>query len=137
MTDRPASDSSSSPDYVGLVSFLVRPLLDAPDSLRVDCETSPNKPRVWIRLAFEGSDRGRVFGRSGRNIQAIRTVLQAAAQAAGQTLHLDIYSTNSEGEFVSEESHHPTESKPKLRQDSANEGVRSPVVKAPPKLRKQ
>jgi hypothetical protein len=32
-----------------------------------------------------------VFGRGGRNIQAIRTVIQAAAQAAGQSVHLDIY----------------------------------------------
>ncbi|NET60385.1 MAG: KH domain-containing protein [Symploca sp. SIO2E6] len=79
-----------SPDYVGLIRFLVEPLLESPASLSIHCEMS-SKARVWIRLAFGGDDKGRVFGRGGRNIQAIRTVLKAAAQAAGQSVHLDIY----------------------------------------------
>lgn len=86
-----ASVQNASPDYVGLVRFLVEPFLESPTSLRVDCERSNAKERVWIRLAFEGADKGRVFGRGGRNIQAIRTVIQAVAQAAGQFVHLDIY----------------------------------------------
>jgi|GEM_PF-344034 len=149
MADRPADSDSlpSTPDYVGLVSFLVKPLLDAPDSLRVDCEVSPNTPRpnkarVWIRLAFEGSDRGRVFGRSGRNIQAVRTVLQAAAQSVGQTLHLDVFSTDADGEAASQDSQQFTDSRPEStrptrRQDVLSEAPRSPVVKAPPKRRNQ
>lgn len=83
--------AQTSPDYIGLVSFLVKPFLESPESLSVDCEEIKNKQRVWIRLAFEGTDLGRVFGRGGRNIQAIRTVLQAAATLAGQSLYLDIY----------------------------------------------
>jgi uncharacterized protein len=82
---------SAMPDYVGLVRFLVQPFLESPSSLKVDCEIIPSKPRVWIRLAFEGEDKGRVFGRGGRNIQAIRTVIEAAAKAAGQSVYLDIY----------------------------------------------
>ncbi|MBR8826285.1 MAG: KH domain-containing protein [Gomphosphaeria aponina SAG 52.96 = DSM 107014] len=80
-----------SPDYSGLMQFLVQPLLDSPAALSIDCEQFNNNQRVWIRLAFEPSDKGRVFGRSGRNIQAIRTVLTTAATAAGQSLYLDIY----------------------------------------------
>lgn len=86
-----SSLQDASPDYVGLVRFLVEPFLESPQRLSVDCEKSQAKERVWIRLAFEGTDKGRVFGRGGRNIQAIRAVLQAAAQAAGQSVHLDIY----------------------------------------------
>lgn len=82
---------ATSPDYAGLVRFLVQPFLESPTSLKVDCEISPSKPRVWIRIAFEGEDKGRVFGRGGRNIQAIRTVMEAAAKAAGQSVYLDIY----------------------------------------------
>lgn len=80
-----------SPDYVGLVHFLVQPLLDSPASLKVDCEVVSAKARVWIRLAFDDSDKGRVFGRGGRTIQAIRIVLEAVAQAAGHVVYLDIY----------------------------------------------
>ena len=92
---------TASPDYVGLVKFLVQPFLESPESICVDCEPSLSDQRVWIRLAFEGTDKGRVFGRGGRNIQAIRTVLNAAAAAAGQTVHLDIYGSQSNSSSTS------------------------------------
>ncbi len=81
----------TSPDYLGLVRFLLEPFLDNPDSLRVDCERSNGRSRILIRVAFDTADKGKVFGRGGRNIQAIRTVLQASAKAAGQLAHLDVY----------------------------------------------
>lgn len=83
--------TTSPPDYPGLVKFLLLPFLESPNSLKVDCEISATRPKVWIRLAFEGEDKGRVFGRGGRNIQAIRTVISAAAKLAGQSVYLDIY----------------------------------------------
>ncbi len=89
------SSETLPPDYEGLVRFLVQPFLESPDALRLDCETSPNKTKVWIRLAFEGVDKGRVFGRGGRNIQAVRTVLSAIADLAGQSIHLDVYGSPS------------------------------------------
>jgi hypothetical protein len=84
-------ENQASPDYVSLLRFLLEPLLESGDSLSVDCEKSPSKPKVWIRMAFDDPDKGRVFGRGGRNIQAIRTVLEAAAQTAGESIYLDIY----------------------------------------------
>ena len=83
-------------NYAGLVQFLIEPFLESPESLKIDCEILPSKPRVWIRLAIDGEDKGRVFGRGGRNIQAIRTVLEASARFNGQTLYLDIYGSGSE-----------------------------------------
>ncbi|MFW6357685.1 MAG: KH domain-containing protein [Chroococcales cyanobacterium] len=80
-----------SPDYSGLIDFLVKPFLEFPDSLSVHCEPVNQNQRVWIRVAFEGTDKGRVFGRGGRNIQAIRTVLETAAKGSGQSVYLDIY----------------------------------------------
>ena len=84
------------PDYAGLVRFLVQPFLESPDSLSVDCEISASTARVWIRVAFEGEDKGRVFGRGGRNIQAIRTVMAAAAALAGNLVYLDIYGSQAQ-----------------------------------------
>ena len=91
-----------SPDYVGLVRFLVEPFLESPESLSIDCETSNGNARVWIRLAFEGEDKGRVFGRGGRNIQAIRTVIEASAQAVGQLVYLDIYGSSGQSRDASD-----------------------------------
>ncbi len=86
-----------SPDYVGLVRFLMQPFLDSPESLSVDCELTQTHKRAWIRIAFDGTDKGKVFGRGGRNIQAIRTVIAAAAQAVGQSVYLDIYGSTAGG----------------------------------------
>lgn len=85
------SSPAATPDYVGLVAFLVKPFLEFPDSLRVDCEQANQQQRVWIRLAFQETDKPRVFGRGGRNLAAIRAVLTSAAVGAGQSLYLDIY----------------------------------------------
>lgn len=84
-------DLSATPDYVGVVKFLLEPFLESPGSLKVDCEVLPRNSRVLIRVAFDGEDRGRVYGRGGRNIQAIRTVLQGIARSSGYSLHLDVF----------------------------------------------
>jgi len=78
-------------DYGALVRFLIKPFLETPDALRVDCEVLGKPPKVLVRVAFSEDDRGKVFGRGGRNIQAIRTVLKATAQLRHQVAHLDIY----------------------------------------------
>jgi predicted RNA-binding protein YlqC (UPF0109 family) len=87
---------AAGPNYIGLVKFLVQPFLESPESLSVDCEMSHTLKRAWIRIAFDPTDKGKVFGRGGRNIQAIRTVIAAAAELAGQSVYLDIYGNNSQ-----------------------------------------
>ncbi|OKH27792.1 KH domain-containing protein [Chroogloeocystis siderophila] len=82
---------TSSPKYTELVKFLIQPFLENPNSLSVDCEVSRSTNKVWIRVAFEGDDKGRVYGRGGRNIQAIRTAIAAAGAIAEQSVYLDIY----------------------------------------------
>lgn len=86
--------TKTSPDYVGLVKFLIEPFLDNPESLYVNSEIIRNK-KIWLRIAFDSESRGKVFGRGGRNIQAIRTVLGTAAALAGQSVYLDIYDDKS------------------------------------------
>jgi len=118
---------STSPDYYGLVKFLIHPLLDAPEALSIDCEKSNNNQRVWVRLAFESTDKGRVFGRSGRNIQAIRTVLRTTATTAGQSLYLDIY----ESEKIYKESQvsNSTEKEGRRKSRSGPTNIPKPSVK--------
>jgi predicted RNA-binding protein YlqC (UPF0109 family) len=70
---------------------LVEPFLLSPEGLRLDCEISQGGSRIWLRLALEEEDKGRLFGRGGKNIQAIRTLLQVVAAQAGQSFHLEIY----------------------------------------------
>ncbi len=109
----------SEPDYSKLVRFLCEPFLDHPESLKLDCEASKGLGRVLIRLAVEGEDKGRIFGRGGRNILAIRNVLQAIAKIYAQSVHLEVFGNssheNKHGERSSHESRRSSAPKPPVR----------------------
>ena len=124
---------ATSPNYVGLVQFLVQPFLESPESLSVDCEVSQVLNRIWIRIAFDSTDKEKVFGRGGRNIQAIRTVIATAAELAGQSVYLDIYGTSSQSRdstsFDEEQEERILPPKSKERENN----IPKPVVK--PRLR--
>ncbi|MFE4105474.1 KH domain-containing protein [Almyronema epifaneia] len=112
-----AATAKGEPDFAEVVRFLVSPFLEASSDLSVDCEYRANRSRVWIRVAFDGEDRGRVFGRGGRNIQAIRTVIKAMAQLSGLQAHLEIYGEGNsrserEGNGPPRSSAPPTRSRP-------------------------
>ena len=94
------------PDYAELLRFLMQPFLDTPTALRVDCEKCADGTRIWVRMAFEGADKGRIFGRGGRNVQAVRDVLNGVAKAAGQTATLEIYGGH-QGDEPSEQASRP------------------------------
>jgi uncharacterized protein len=119
--------STSNPDYIELVRFLVQPFLESPESLKVDCEISHLRKRAWIRVAFDGEDKGKVFGRGGRNIQAIRTCVAAAAQSAGESVYLDIYGSNGRDDSSFGEEREERLPPPKFRdgKDTGNRDVRS------------
>ena len=88
-----ASQNNASPDYAGLVSFLLEPFLEDPKTLSIHCEQVASTKKLWLRVAFDTNDKGKVFGRGGRNIKAIRTVLNTAATNVNQQVYLDIYGT--------------------------------------------
>jgi predicted RNA-binding protein YlqC (UPF0109 family) len=75
--------------YIKLLRFLLQPLLEQTDSLRLHAEV--NGVRVWLRVAIAPADRGKVFGKGGKTIQTIRTVLNAAAKNWGHSLTLELY----------------------------------------------
>jgi hypothetical protein len=83
------------PDYEGLVRYLMLPFLDSPEDLKTDVEQLGNHRRVLLRVAFAPDDRGRMFGRGGRNIQAIRTVLETTAALYEQRISLDVFGESS------------------------------------------
>lgn len=88
----------STPNYLELVKFIIEPFLEDPASLRVDIERCKQNEHFWVRLAFDDADKGKVYGRGGRNLQAIRTTLEMAAASAGRSLYLEVYAAEGEGE---------------------------------------
>lgn len=99
------------PDYVELTRFLMEPLLDSPEDLKVYTEVLSGGSKVWVRVALEGdNDRGRFFGRGGRNIQAIRNILKAAGQNAAQQVTLEVFGSDPEKEEGRSPSRSPNQS---------------------------
>lgn len=93
-----AEASPTRPDYLELVRLLIGPLVASPEAIDIDCEVSRQGRSHWLRLALPEDERGRLLGRGGRNLQAIRTVLGAAAQLADHRVTLDVYLPDGERE---------------------------------------
>ena len=76
-------------DLAGLVDSIVRPLVDEPDALEVtSVEAEDGGMVIEIRVA-EG-DAGKVIGRQGRVIKAIRTLARAAASRSGKLVEVEL-----------------------------------------------
>ncbi len=60
-----------------LVEYVLRNLVEDPSRLRVTSDRGPKGVRIEVRCA-EG-DAGRIIGRNGRIINAVRTLARAAA----------------------------------------------------------
>jgi predicted RNA-binding protein YlqC (UPF0109 family) len=71
-----------------LVSHLARGLVREPDRVRVHEHVEHG--RTVIELSVAPSDRGRVIGREGRTVNAMRTLLDALAQRRGGSCRLEI-----------------------------------------------
>ncbi|MEL6788527.1 MAG: KH domain-containing protein [Cyanobacteria bacterium J06607_15] len=120
-TELSGDQKVESPDYEKLARFLIEPFLENPQSLSLNSEVNPQSKKIWLRVAFDKSDRGKVFGRGGRNIQAIRTTIQTAASAHGETVFLDIYSDE------------PPQSDDSNRRERSTSGNNNRRRKGPPK----
>lgn len=89
--------SAQQPDYIRLVRLLLEPLVSAPENLKVDCETCAGGQKLLVRVAVEEGDRGRVFGRGGRNVEAVRTLLKVSAMTVARTAHLEVHGSSPPG----------------------------------------
>ncbi len=77
---------SKTPDSETLVRFLVTSLVDDPGS--VDVVKKVSGESVTYEISLNPDDVGKVIGRQGRVIKAIRTVVRAAASVNGE--HVDV-----------------------------------------------
>lgn len=125
-TEHGSDRLAGSPNYEQLARFTIEPFLEDPQSLSINSEINSNNSKIWLRIAFDKSDRGKVFGRGGRNIQAIRTTIKTAATAHNESVFLDIYSD--------EPSNDDSNGRPK---DSGNSRRRKSPSKPAPKIAKK
>jgi predicted RNA-binding protein YlqC (UPF0109 family) len=67
---------------------MARSLVDHPDSVRVS-EVESSSGTV-LELTVADSDMGRVIGKGGRVVNAMRTMVDVAAEKSGQRVSLEI-----------------------------------------------
>ena len=73
---------------LAVLQYIVRSIVDDPDSVTVDVEEGRNS--VMFRLHVAPSDMGRVIGRRGRVAQAIRQLVRATASLEDVRATVDI-----------------------------------------------
>jgi len=72
-----------------LVEFVARALVDDPDAVSVDSYEEDDGTLVYeVHVAED--DVGKVIGRSGRTVNAIRAVVRAAAIRDGRRVLVDV-----------------------------------------------
>lgn len=70
-----------------VLDYLVRALVDDPDSVEVDAVEG--RRGVSLRVSVAPGDMGRVIGKRGRTANAVRTVTRAAAVRDGVEVDVD------------------------------------------------
>lgn len=71
-----------------LLLFIVRGIVDEPDRVEVSAEETDSRVSLTLRVA-EG-DVGKVIGRGGRIVRAIRTVMKAASVKAQKRVSVEV-----------------------------------------------
>ncbi|MFL5895652.1 MAG: KH domain-containing protein [Thermoleophilaceae bacterium] len=71
-----------------LLEFLTRSIVDQPDAVTV--ETAEEEDALVLELRVADDDAGKIIGRRGRTITALRTVMRAAGASQDQRVLVDL-----------------------------------------------
>ncbi len=76
-------------DLEAFLRDVLTPLLDHPDAFRVEVAGEGRKRDALVYA--DPRDRGRIIGKHGRMISALRTLCKAAGEKAGVVVELELY----------------------------------------------
>lgn len=79
--------SELSEDVVGLVEAVVKPLIEFEDDLEIT-SSEEDGGDILVEIRVNEEDAGKVIGRQGRVIKAVRTLARAAASREG--VHVEV-----------------------------------------------
>lgn len=71
-----------------LVTSIIQQLVDYPDKMQVNEQTVGNRTEIQIRV--DKADRGKIIGKQGRVINAVRTLVNAAASKKNARVSIEI-----------------------------------------------
>ncbi len=73
-----------------LVEYLVKSLADHPEEVLL--EENEDDETIFLQLRISPDDLGKIIGKGGNTINAIRTIVQAAASSHKKRAKLDVAS---------------------------------------------
>ena len=82
------------------VEYIVKNLVDHPESVKI-AEVGGTHTLI-IELSVEKSDIGKIIGKNGKTINAIRTLLMSVASRNGLRVNLEIIEEDSKSESETE-----------------------------------
>jgi predicted RNA-binding protein YlqC (UPF0109 family) len=80
-----------STDYVDLVEYIVKNIVDKPDSVVVEAVQGRGRSET-VEIRLDPVDVGRVIGKGGRNIEAIRSLVKASAIKEHHRVNVEVIS---------------------------------------------
>ena len=83
-----ASEEMPSDKVADLVEYIVCGLVDDEDAVSLDVTDSEGSSLIEVTCAEE--DAGRIIGRRGRTIKAIRTLARALGQRVGTSVEVEV-----------------------------------------------
>ncbi len=84
----PTVKKGSLKDVVNFVDYVVRSLVDSPELVKVELENS-EKGQV-ININCKKEDIGKIIGKSGKTIMAIRALVTGAASRLNQQVNVEV-----------------------------------------------
>ena len=84
----------------GLIEYIARALVDQPEA--VELKSSEAEGGILYELKVAPDDVGKVIGRDGRTVNALRTVVAAAALKKGEKARLEILDDRRNGQSPGE-----------------------------------
>ena len=80
--------NEGNPDIETFVAYIVRSLVDNPDGVTVDMVAGEDS--TTIRVRCEKPDVGKVIGKNGKTIAAIRALVNGAGGRIGKRVNVEI-----------------------------------------------
>lgn len=71
-----------------LIDYVTRSLVENPDDVRID-EKDDGRQRMY-EVSVHAEDRGRIIGKNGQTIRALRSLVAAAATLQGTGASVDV-----------------------------------------------
>jgi uncharacterized protein len=82
-------------DYVDLVEFIVKNLVDKPEAVIVEGHQGRGRSET-VEIRLDPVDVGRVIGKGGRNIEAIRALVKASAIKEHHRVNVEVIAEDEE-----------------------------------------